>query len=212
MRLERFFKYFRTFLVLSVLGLVLNTALSSEAFWKDDDEWQPSSFAARCIEKVCFDSSIHIGGEDVPLRGLGAYEFLKIDLFTAAFYVPDRAIATDELLGGLPKKLVIYYHRNLRREEIVSAAEHALKKNPELNLAELRPRLEQMYLLFQNVRKGDRYELVFEPQKGTALILNGQYQGAVPGADFARAFFGIWISNYPLSYSLKRDLCSFRGR
>jgi len=205
-------KYFRNALALTVALLVFNTALSGEAFWKDDDEWQPSSFAARCIGKACFDSSSQIGGEDVPLRGLGSYEFLKIDLFTAAFYVPDRVIDVDELLGNSPKRLVICYQRGFKKEEIVSAAENALKKNPELNLTALRPRLEQMYQFFQNVHKGDRYELVFEPRKGTALILNGEYQGVVPGEDFARAFFGIWISNYSISYALKRDLCSFSRR
>ena len=209
MQLERIHGCSRPLMSLVVAVFVFNLALSGEAFWKDADEWQPASFGTHCLGKDCFESSSHIGEEEVPLRGLGSYEFLKVDLFTAAFYVPDRVIDVGELLGDSPKRLVICYQRGFKKEEIVSAAENALKKNPELNITALRPRLEQMYQFFQNVRKGDRYELVFEPRKGTALILNGEYRGVVPGEDFARAFFGIWISNYPISYTLKRDLCSF---
>lgn len=52
------------------------------------------------------------------------------------------------------------------------------------------------------------YELIYHPEKGTTLVLNGEELGTVKGAELARAIFGLWISDHPLNDSMKRDLLS----
>jgi len=44
------------------------------------------------------------------------------------------------------------------------------------------------------VRKGDRVTGVHRPGQGAAFWVNGRASGEVLDADFARLFFGIWLS------------------
>ena len=178
-------------------------------------EARPDSFqslSVSCLEKTCFEKSAVISGETIPLRGVGLYEFVKLNLFTVAFYVPEYAVNMDQILGDVPKRLVIHYNRKFRKGDIISAAERNLEKNPEVNLKNIRPRLDAMYSIFDDVKENDRYELVYQPQSGTCLYFNGRYKGAVSGEDFAKAFFGIWVSEYPLSEDLKEKLVNSHKR
>jgi hypothetical protein len=44
------------------------------------------------------------------------------------------------------------------------------------------------------------------PQRGTTLTLNGVDLGTIPGADFARAVFSIWLGERPIDRGFKRAL------
>ena len=51
------------------------------------------------------------------------------------------------------------------------------------------------------------YGMTYLPSDGTSLSLNGERLVSVPGAEFARTYFGIWLKpNDPLSKDLRRNL------
>ena len=54
--------------------------------------------------------------------------------------------------------------------------------------------LDAMMRLFPDVRAGDRITGVHRPGTGARFFVNGRLQGELPDADFARLFFGIWLS------------------
>ncbi len=133
-------------------------------------------------------------------------EYLKFDLYTAALYAPSATNSIEAILGDVPKSLVLHYHRNIKKDWMIKASRDRIKKNPENNTKNLEGRLIQLDSAYQNVKKGDRYELRYEPEIGTSLILNGQLQATIPGEDFQRAFFGIWLSRLPLNKKLRDSL------
>lgn len=53
---------------------------------------------------------------------------------------------------------------------------------------------EAMLRVIPNVKKGDRIIGVNRPGEGVTFWVNGQRSGDVPDAEFARLFFGIWLS------------------
>ena len=52
----------------------------------------------------------------------------------------------------------------------------------------------QMRALFPDVRAGDRLTGIHRPDMGVRFVLNGQPLGDIADAEFARRFFGIWLS------------------
>jgi hypothetical protein len=56
------------------------------------------------------------------------------------------------------------------------------------------------------VKPGDRSALTYVPGHGTELSINGRSKGWVEGADFAAAYFQIWLGREPLSDSFKEQL------
>jgi len=56
------------------------------------------------------------------------------------------------------------------------------------------------------VEPGDRYALADRPDIGTELSKNGRPLAVIPGADFAAAYFSMWLGERPIDLSLRESL------
>ena len=163
-----------------------------------------------CLKKVCFETEKEINGMKQPLRGMGLLEYLGFDMYTGALYAPSEAQSIEAVLGDVPKSLVLHYHRGIKIEWMNKAAEKILQKNPNIHYAEIEERVKQIGAAYKKVKKNDRYELTYVPGTGTSLFLNDEHQITIPGEDFARAYLGIWISEYPANKGLRDRLLGIR--
>ncbi len=161
----------------------------------------------RCVKSTCVPTQQAIGSLALPLNGLQLFEYWGFNLYTAALYAPAGTADTSaEVLADIPKSLILHYHRKIRADQIIKAAEHNLLKNPANDMNALRPPIDTLHKAFVNVDKGDTYELRYEPGKGTTLLFNGEFKVTVPGSDFQRAYFGIWLSDYSINSKLRDAL------
>jgi hypothetical protein len=148
-----------------------------------------------------------IHGQTLPLRGAGRLVWMRmITVYDAALYLPDGVPGKD-VLQDVPKRLELRYHISIKGEKFGESAVPFLEKNvPREELARLKPRLEQLNRLYRDVKEGDRYALDYAPGKGTTLSLNGSPLGTIEGADFAAAYFRIWLGAKPISDTLRDEL------
>jgi len=182
-------------------ALLLSTAfLTSASFAAAEPAGQT------CVRDACFDKTREISGTQVSLKGAKLFEYLMFDVYTAAFYAPDGARSSADVLADVPKSLVLHYLRDIKPADMNRAADKMILKNPANNVSALRERIDALAAAYEKVGKGDRYELRYEPGKGTTLLLNGKEKITVPGADFAAAYFGIWVSEVPINRQLRDTL------
>ncbi|HRZ87138.1 MAG TPA: chalcone isomerase family protein [bacterium] len=166
----------------------------------------PDASGKICLDDVCFDREVVSGGRRIPVRGIGHATFFTFHLYTAALYADARHDTVAEILDASPKRLVIEYRHGFKKDDIVKYSVMQLKANPGVNFDAIRGRFEELCAQLQDVKKGDRYEIVYKPEKGTELLFNGTSKIVIPGRDFAKAYFGIWLSEYPISAGLRRHL------
>ena len=76
------------------------------------------------------------------------------------------------------------------------------------NLEPLRERLNKFMEVFakSEIKKGDQFTLVSEPNTGIIAYRNGQKVTTVAGEDFRRALLGVWFGEEPASKGLKREM------
>lgn len=158
------------------------------------------------VRGLPFPRRVEISGAPVEFRGGAVCRYLGFKVYTAVFYAAPEAKRTDEILGASPKRLVLHYERDIRREDIVTASEQTLRENPDVDLEALRERLDRLYAWYEDVEAGDRFWLDYTPESGSALYFNGKLKGVIPGEDFAEAFYGIWLSDYPISRKYRNRL------
>ena len=60
--------------------------------------------------------------------------------------------------------------------------------------------------LKSEVRAGDFYEFTYLPDSGIHVLKNSKYIDTIPGIDFKKAFFGIFLSSNPIQKSLKKAM------
>jgi len=187
-------------LIVLAISWAQNAAADSRGFEAEEE---------MCHDSTCFPPYADVHGKQLPLRSSGNKDWWIFSLYDAAIYV-DENIPPNQYLEAVPKKIILRYRRSISKEDFIEAAEYNLARNPDNDLGTLRERIDQIHSLYQDVEKGDEYALVYSPEKGTDLLLNGEYVGSIPGDDFARAYFGIWLSEYVVCRKLRWQLLGAR--
>jgi hypothetical protein len=167
----------------------------------------PIPAQALTIENTTFTDSVTIGEKRVTLRGAALLRWLKLaKVYTAALYLPEQTKSSDAL-SDIPRRLEISYLVSIKGADFGPAAESILARNVSVaELKELRSRIDRLNAAYRDIKPGDRYALTYEPGKGTELSWNGQPLVTIEGADFAAAYFSIWLGNKPMDKKLKKAL------
>ncbi len=156
-----------------------------------------------------FPRQITLAEQPLTLTGTGVARYrIVFTVYAAGLYVPTETQRNAVLDAQTPRRLEIEYFHTISADDIILAANTKLEaqRTPE-QLAALQPAIDAFHDLFESVSDGDRYRMDYVPGAGTQLSFNGEPVGTVEGADFAAAYFGIWLDeSSPLSRTLRDDL------
>lgn len=155
---------------------------------------------------------ITVNDEVLDLYGYGTARYARVfKVYVAGFYGP-RDVEPEEILErDVTRRLEIEYLRSIAADDINEATRQMLERQlDEETYAKVEERFAYLADLYQDVEEGDRYVFEYIPGEGGTLFFNGDAVGSVEGEDFARAYFGIWLGEDPLSSSLKRELLGQR--
>jgi Chalcone isomerase-like len=162
---------------------------------------------AATIEGVSFADRYQAGSTTLTLNNVGLQRYRVIFKgYVAALYLGE-GVRPEQVLTDVPKRLELEYFWSIAGPDFGKAAEKILADNfPDAQITSFRSRLDRLNTLYENVKPGDRYALTYIPGVGTELALNGKPKGVIEGADFAAAYFAIWLGAKPLDASLKAQL------
>jgi len=154
-----------------------------------------------------FSPEITVNGQTLPLRGTGRLVWMRmVTVYDAALYLP-ADIPGKDVLRDVPKRLELRYHISIKAEKFGESAVPFLEKNVAAEeLVRLKPRIERLNRIYRDVKEEDRYALDYAPGKGTTLSLNNSPLGTIEGADFAAAYFAIWLGAKPISDTMRDEL------
>lgn len=157
-----------------------------------------------------------LDGVELVLNGAGLRNFLFLDVYAVALYLPRRQTQADDVLRhDLPRRVWITFLREVSPERDLEYLLVSLRENstPE-ELAPMQERIEQFMQMIRAagpLAKGSVVRLDYLPRIGTRVWLNQRHVGTVPGADFNRAVLRIWLGAQPTQESLKRALLGETG-
>ncbi len=159
------------------------------------------------IEGVTFADRLVVEQTELKLRGVAVLKWaLLFDVYAGAFYLPEGK-SGKEWSDGIPKSLELSYFREIAAGDFGTSSDRLLRNNlTDLQYQALQDRLKIFYGLFRDVRPGDRYRLIYRPDSGTELWFNEEFLGVAPGADFAVAYFGIWLGKKPINTAFRDRL------
>jgi len=158
------------------------------------------------VEGVSFMARVDAGDTGLRLHGGALLKWFLFKVYVAALYLPE-GVPAERALEDVPKRIEFSYLVDIAGKDFGPAGEKVLAKNlAEEEMAPLRGRLDRIKAVYLDVAAGDRYALTYVPGQGTELSMNGEPLAVIEGADFARAYFSIWLGENPLDRGFKRDL------
>jgi hypothetical protein len=169
----------------------------------------PSTDTPKCEHGCCFAPSTTLGGEKLLLRGVSSFRYWGFRVYTGALYAPPTAKTPDAVRGETKKKLILCYHRSLSPEQFQEKSQEVLEETPGLDPITLQPHLSVINSSYVGVKEGDRYAITYDPSSGTmTLSLNEREPGlaVIQSRSFAKAYFGIWLSDYSVGKQFTAEL------
>jgi len=167
----------------------------------------PPAYAAK-LGGVRVPDQVKVAGQQLVLNGLGLREatFLKVDVYVAALYLPEKTSDAKQILKSTgPKRMVQHFVRDVDREDMADKTRKGFERNAPRLVPKVKKRMERMLTMLPDVKKGDRVVLTHVSGK-VELELNGKKVGSIEGDDFAQALFSAWLGPKPPNSGLKRGL------
>lgn len=163
------------------------------------------------IEGVHFENTYETQGIRMKIQGAGLLRYLGfIKAYVGALYLEEGSSIKD-VLSDKPKRLEVEYFHALKGEDFGITTNKVIAKNTDaLTLEKIRPQIDYHNSLYEDVQHGDRYSLTYIPGRGTELALNGKTKGIIKGADFASALFSMWLGEFPMNESFKKQLLGLK--
>ena len=167
----------------------------------------PCNANATQIKGIAFDDECIVNNQRLTLRGVGLLKYLvMINAYVGGFYLEENTLISEKFTE-VERRIELHYFHAISSGDFAKATSKIIKRNVSPNRYEkLYPFIQQMNDLYLDVKPGDRYAATYIPGKGTELALNGKPLGIVPGGDFSKAFFGIWLGDNPLNENFRDAL------
>lgn len=147
---------------------------------------------------------------DARLSGEGVMRWLGLKIYSAQLWTGAAGVRTDQPTSQ-PLALDLRYATGLKGEAI---AERSLQEIEKLGFGDAPRRsrwLSELKRLMPNIAADDRLTGILEPKRGVAFFHNDKPIGRIDDADFASAFFLIWLDERTAAPSLRASLLRGAG-
>jgi len=148
-----------------------------------------------------------VAGTAFQLQGTAVLKAaLFFDVYAAALYLGTNVPAA-RAMDDVPRRLEIHYLHDTPQSRMVRTAEETLARNlsPE-QFAAVRERVARLHAAYADGSRGGSATLTYIPGRGTEFALNDTPRVLIEGADFAAAYFTVWLGDRPSSRSVKDQL------
>lgn len=138
------------------------------------------------------------------LQGSGRLRFIGLAVYDARLWRGAAPVGADWMAAPLALELI--YLRNLVGKQIAERSLKEMRRQRDLTDDEAQRWLAAMTQMFPDVKEGDRITGLVVPGLGARFAINGTVKGDVRDPEFAKLFFGIWLSEKTSEPALRRAL------
>ena len=161
------------------------------------------------IEGVNMPESFQAGNENLVLNGAGVRSKFFMDLYVCGLFLgqkssdPGKIVESDE-----PMAIRLHIVSSLiTSEKMEKATREGFENSTDGDTGKIADRIERFIGVFvEEIKENDIFDLVYTTADGVKVFKNEALKATIPGLDFKRALFGIWLGEKPAQKSLKKAL------
>lgn len=162
------------------------------------------------FEGVTIPRTITFENKTLQLNGAGSRSKMWVEVYIQALYLNPLSQNAKEIINdNLEMSIRIEITSALVSSgKLTRAINAGFEKSAGETFESFKPRMELLKgFLADDITKGDVFELTYSPADSSLWIIkNKELKGKVPGFDFKKVFFGIWLGDKPVDEDLKNSL------
>lgn len=163
---------------------------------------------ALSLSDVVLPETLDVEGQSLVLNGWGVRKKFFLKLYVGALYLPQKSSNADSILNSnTPIGVRLHILSKLvSAKRLEKAIKEGFAKSTGDKTAAIQHEVDQFLAFFHdNVSEDDIFDIVYSPQLGVRVLMNGRALGVISGhrEAFRKALFGIWIGHDPVQEDLK---------
>lgn len=162
------------------------------------------------VNGVTVPRKIEFQGKPLQLNGAGGRSKMWLEVYVQALYLSQLTQDPQFIIDSDTEMAVRIEITSsmVSSNKLTKAMNTGFEKSAGANLEQLRPRIEQLKsFLSDAITEKDVFILAYNPlDQNVYVSKNEVLKGKIPGFDFKKALFGIWLSDKPVDETLKKHL------
>ena len=138
------------------------------------------------------------------LLGTARLRFFGLHIYDARLWLGAAPLAAD--WAATPFALELQYARSLSGADIAERSLKEMRRQGDISDSVAERWLGNLKQLIPDVQPGDRITGLNVPGSGVRFFVNGSFRGDPRDTEFARMFFGIWLSPRTSEPALREQL------
>jgi hypothetical protein len=138
------------------------------------------------------------------LIGKGRLTYFGLQVYDARLWAAPGFRTED--LASQPFVLELAYLRDFNAIDVAQRSLIEMRRSAAIPDAQAKVWSAELLRVFPNMKNGDRVMGVNKPGIGVAFLVNGKLTGEIRDTEFARLFFGIWLSSTTSEPKLREEL------
>ena len=145
----------------------------------------------------------------LTLNGQGTRVIFFMKVYDGSLYLGSKSSDAEEIVNNnAPMAIRIDVKSEMvTADAMKKALSDGLEKSTNNNTGPIKNEIKQLASSFDSaVSSGDFYEFIYIPENGTHVLKNNEFVELIPGFNFKKAFFGIFLSKDPIQKNLKKSM------
>lgn len=143
------------------------------------------------------------------LLGKSRLTFWGFQVYDARLWVLPGFKASN--LSTQPFALELTYLRSFDNLDIAVRSITEMRRSAPISDAQAKAWIDEMVRVIPDVKPGDRVTGIHRPGLGSQFLVNGKPSGDIADVEFARLFFGIWLSTKTSEPKMRAALLAAAG-
>ena len=166
-------------------------------------------FSVTTLTATEIPKTIEYEDTELILNGHGTRVVFFMKVYDGSLYLAKKSTDAKEIVNNnAPMAIRIdVISEMVTAEAMKKALSDGLEKSTNKNTGPISNQIEQLASSFDSaVSSGDYYEFIYIPEIGTHVLKNNELVELIPGFNFKKAFFGIFLSDNPIQKNLKKAM------
>lgn len=158
---------------------------------------------------VTLPNSVTFEGEKLTLNGVGVREKFWMDMYAGALYLSKKnADASGVVNANQPMAIKLHIVSKLiTSDKMIDAVNEGFENATAGKTSTIASEITKFKSYFSDeIKKDDIFDMVYLPKEGVNVYKNNKLLGTIPGMEFKKALFGIWLSKNPADKDLKEGM------
>ena len=169
-----------------------------------------NSNAQTKVKGIIIPNVVKVNDKYLKINGAGVREKMFLDLYVGALYLEKKTNKPEDIISAnaLMSIKMRVISGMVTRENMEEAIREGFKKSTKGNTKNIDSKINDLINkgFAGEIEKGDVFDLEYIPGKGTSLKKNNKILVVIPGLEFKKALFGVWLCSEPADSNLKKKM------